>query len=109
MKDITIDLTNDSHGGYLSEYLFYERVNLCAKVLHELFDITKENITLLISDKKTRGSYKVQFDGAGLDLVFLDITSEDKDNEYILNRTRHYIYDNHPELFTKSFYISILQ
>jgi len=91
-----------------------ELLEVCPSGIEDYFNInSKQPITVVISTKKTKDSYKVKVssknDWSIGDITFLDIKEHCPKINYIYDNLREYVYKVRPELKDRAFYVSVLQ
>lgn len=108
MKDLHIDLEQNGCTEYVA-YLNNSFIEICRRNLNIFFELVSGPITLVISSKKHRNSYKVKLDMIRGEIHFLDIKEKCEKAYYMYSYTQRNILALRPELATKPFYISVRQ
>jgi len=109
MEDIKIDLYTDNND-YYSPESNGARVELCAIVIKEMFNVGEDSppLTLLISENRTNGSYMIKLLNHGYVSFFKLLDIETPEMIQVTTGTREYFRVNHPEVLDKKVYVSIL-
>ena len=102
--NINIDL--DYNGWAASDG---ENISLCGSGIEGYFELKAKPITLSLSRKKTKESYKIKFDRQKENILFLDIESDSDAWEYLYSYTSFALLNEYPQLGEGVWYVSILQ